>query len=379
MIEETESEVRKHIKKTVSNDNFQYEAIKKECAKMESSLFLLQKKNKLKSCNLFEVYNSLRGASIRLEELKEETKEIKECIDSICQMNVCLQAKEEEVLKCFKLSKNSLMMTGINQTLLLKTLSESMGNSLKDILKDSENDESDKTESEKLPSIVGLADKLKEEADKDSAYENDIIYRSHIDHQLKPNVKELTNIKMLKRSAILDRNRGGSVKRRISLSNHSRVDTINFHRNSFNKPAYHKDSFDVNVYRDSNTSQITQDRFSKTINLRKMSVRDTSPNSSNYEFSEKNSKLSLKGCNIKAVSFHKVLYDAFNKRKIIEKVIFRDNTFSCDIFEVMKDFFKKPMKKQVLLDFRRNKLKLNYKMMQFSKKTLSLLNVKVIV
>lgn len=108
-------------------------------------------------------------------------------------------------------------------------------------------------------------------------------------------------------------------------------------------------------------------------------VRNLSPSKVNYEFSNKNKTITIRNCTINPSSFRRILSEVVYDRKIVNQIVFRDNVFCFGVFDFLREFFNEKCNREIEMDLRRNKLKIENRNLKNDKATLNLHLINIIV
>ena len=118
---------------------------------------------------------------------------------------------------------------------------------------------------------------------------------------------------------------------------------------------------------------------SRKRNLRKLNTKDLSPSLMIYELSEKNTVLSIKNKTLDEGDLLKVFSDALLKKKLVNRIVFKNNVFNFDILQFLKDQFTHRFDRLIEIDISSNKVRINRYKFEFMKKNLLMMNVKVVI
>lgn len=361
-IEEIENDIKSSVQRVAEDDKLNYEKFKRSCTKIDSSISLMIKKNKFISTDLFDIYNSLKLTEQSLNEIKKENEKVINCLNNVSTANPKIEYNKTDLVNLFTLKHKKLGFTGSNPTLLFKTISEDFDSVLKEAL-----NISDELEKENVPVEMNISSDMEFSLKKSSSFLKAETRQSMLSSHIYSFNRHKTP---LFESALLK----SKSKKGSSLSNRS-IRELNlesaFKENSLGKS---------NLYRASCVkTEISSNKLSTTPNLKKMNVRELSPSTINYEFSEKNTVITIRNTHVTASSFRNILTDMIGRRKMVEKVVFRDNVFKFNVLDFLKTYFKRTVLKTIKLDLRRNKLKFDSKTLEKSKQVLKKQNIKVII
>lgn len=389
-VNKMEDTINKYIDSVIDNNNEDFFQFIKLYKKIDEDLKEISERNKEKNIDLFEIFNGLKKMETEIESIELRNKKLQFFKSQIDEMNVSVNYNKNYLGKLISLNmKDIKIKKSINvesNSLLFNTISVEEEKNLDKIIKTAK---ARKTKIEKVPdnniSLFG------NEETNSVSEENFTLKRSKSllkknfgfshhskDKQLKE--KNLFNKTKLKNLSIRNLKMSEhSSPKKLVINTYSGIESIDFEESSFNLSPVKKGLNELNIYNPNTSFKLMSTNPNNKLKLKKMNTMQLSPSSINYELSQKNSTLSIKDRDINPTQFKKILSDAFSKKKIIEKLVFRDNFFSFDVLSFLKSYFSKPLKSRVEIDLRKNKMKKNFKMLDFLKKHLRLHNVKVVV
>lgn len=370
LAEEVENDIQKYVNRVANDSSIDFSQLKKDSSKIKKEIDSLLKKNKSKKSNLFEVYNKLKKAEMSLNELKEQGKDIDSCVEEIKKLNVTIEYDKLNFLSRFKLKKNKLGPKKNMPTLLFKTISESFDSNLKNALDISASYEKEN------PTDLNISSDLEFSIKKSNSFFRNDTSKSLFNSNLF-NEKRKETSQLFESAIIAPTVKNNNIKKKGSLSNRSlREVSLNRLSTKQSKAVSRQKN---HLYRTNTCSIFTPQKKQINSNLKKMNVRELSPSHMNYEFSKKNTIVTIKGTTVSPDSFKRILNDIFTTRKIVEKLVFRENVFEKGVMGILKEFFKKSIGRNVKVDMRRNKTRFDSDKIEICKKALNTNKVRLLI
>lgn len=383
--ETIDQEITTFIQNSVLNNDFRFAGYKVQVVTIDTLLKSLEKRNVTSNINLFEIYNSLQTIEKQLQDLEKQDVGAKKCLDKISGLSIKIDCNKNNLLNSVALKYNSIFgdVEQYNQnSLLFQTMSDMDADPIKDNIDVPEMEVDFELNKQ---SILGS--------------QLDIEIRSINDGTNKRN-KTLLKHNSIHNLFVSHMNKGLDSKETFSgfetkPTHGSIIDTDNYIRHmlpsslssdnlhlnysSTNLSPNNLQNVGHNIYKPLSPSQVFIQRSATNLTLRKMILRDISSCRLTYELINKNQTINIKNSCISQFEFGKIITDAMEKKKIVNRIDFRDNTFNFDVLLYLKEYFVEPLFKTFHIDLRRNRLKVNNRNIEFIKKHLFLYNVKVLV
>lgn len=382
-----ETTINNYINSIILKNDDDFGEFRKAYKQINKSLDDIDKKNKEKSVNLFEIFNTLKQMEGELKSTEALTKKFKFYHNQITSMNisvnyqknylnklVSLNMKDLEIKKDLNFGNNSLLFKTISDDGNDDLLDKEIDNSLK-INEDFDDyvqlDKSDLvSESEENFTLVRSKSLLKNQISNTNIKRYDTKYDNRAMHMR--TFKEMPPRRYMNQSEHQN-------LRKMTINTYSGIERNIKPDKSFDISPVKKNLNQLNLYNPHSSIKLMPTNPRNKLKLKKMTTRDLSPSSIDYEFTSKNTVLNIKDRSIGPLEFRKIITDAFTKRKTVLKIVFKDNFFSFDVLAFLKEFYTKKLKKTICFDLRKNKMKKNPRLFDFYKKNLLLLNIKVLI
>lgn len=339
----------------------------------------MERENTTLSSNLLDVYNSLRDIEKKIKTQKHKDTGINEFVDMLsknpyvvsCDKMMLLNAvkllNKDDMLKIEDMVDNSLMFQSVSE--LNNEISKNLNNpfvlnsDLKASIHDAENVEERTSQPRKMKRTRSLLKSHSTKAELDTqlyAYHDKAEYfTSSLMPDYQPSIHRAdtytTGLFNIPSIANITNNRSLS---RLSPKKRS---TLNL---------YSPNAFDFMMNR--KTIKPSLDSKKTLLNVSPLLTVASETNGRGPTSVIKNSILS-------ANEFQRILNESLKNAKNCDHIDFRDNVFSFDVLQFLKDFFSLPLSKLYQIDLRRNKLKIDNRGLEFAKKHLLANNVKVLI
>lgn len=399
-VSEMEKDVRQYIEDkldTYQDSSSGFEQFKAECEGIAKKLHSIDKENNKNKGNLFNAYNSLKKMEDSIKGIEQRTETNKNLINRVNEIELETDFDKISLINSITLKRGPLSDKSkfkIEDGLFLLN-SISNHDNLEDLKPVSENELSNI----ELGQEAGIRPQLEDESEdtikksETSSFNRLIkpklthhLYKHNINQQSNNYVSAVFSDKKFSFDGMFNQNRKQSHqtelytergdRERPTLKNSSSLQNLTVKQNSIGK--MYKQVSKLNLYSHKERNNSFNNSNLK-MNLRKMTTRDLSPSNLIYELSNKNTILTIKNRNIDEIDLHRILNDAFEQKKLINKINFRDNLFDFDILQFLKRHFIEKRDKQICLDLRRNKIKVNNRKIEFVKKNLMMHNVKILI
>lgn len=376
-IVENETKVSEYIESNIKKEGFS--DFKNGCYLIEQQLNVIEKENSNSNENLFNTFNSLKQIENDLENLEICTKQSKGLIKTIKKAQMDCNYDKISLLNSINLkmslSDHKKEFLYEENMLLLETISQHESHKELDFVDENEVSEKEEEKEElnlRNSSISNMTSKKSVCSLKNS------ISKPLLVKNLYSNIKKGEKKERFGRryTEIIPENSINIMETRkntLTLRNTSSLQYLSFEGSDIG--LYKEKKLDkFNLY----TTRNAEGKKKKE-GLKRLNTRDLSPSSLTYELSDKNSTIQINNKNLDEIDLHRILIDAFKKKKVVTRINFRDNMFDFDVIAFLREHFNEKQKRLITVDLRRNRIKINNRNIQFMKKNLLLHNVKILI
>lgn len=371
--ENIESQIGEYVFKAFSTEKDSYDKMKNKLSEVERNLEKYNKQGIVLSKSHVSVYRALKRIQNDISELDFDENGIGTLIKDINSFEIKVSFNEKDLLKAIRLEHIT------NSASLDRSTS-------KNLLSISELNEN----SSRISELSSLSEDLFElnenqEQAEDMSHLNSNVTVKRGKSLLRTNINPLR----LQNSHSSLFNDGINIypthqsNLRSSLNNRDTFNSFSFKNlprllnkeNRVLKPALSS----LNIYKPKKSILDNRKQEQKPRRLRRLTTRELSPSSINYELTNKNSTLSIKGLNIHLSDFKKILNDSLTEKKMVNRLVFKGNTFKFDLTRFLKTYFTESLVSKFTIDIQQNRFTYDIHQLRNSLKSLSYKNIHIIL